>query len=329
MSKDELKKISGIGEVTLEKLKEMGIETLLSLATQNPADLANKTGVSEKICRKFISEANELCSLGFETATDYFKKKESNKKISTGCDVFDTMLEGGFESGGINEIHGRTGLGKTQLAHLMVVRALVEDKKGKAIYIDTENTFKIERVRDFAEANGLKAADVLQRISVARAYSFDNQILLINKVEEMLQKDNTYKILVIDSLTAHMRSEFAGRGQLADRQAKLNKHMHDIMRIADIYNLVVVATNQIMSDPAAMFANPDKPVGGNILTHNCSTMIYLRGGLKGCTHATVVDSSNLPKNSCDFFITKTGFVDFSKYKPESKDLNSNEKVSEK
>ena len=305
---EPISNIPGLGEVTLEKLKELGIETMLNLATQNPADLATKTGVSEKICRKFISDANAKCSLGFEDAKDYFKKKEDLKKVSTGCDVFDEMLGGGFESGGITEVHGRTGLGKTQLAHLMVVRALVEDKKCKAIYIDTENTFKMERVKDFAEGSKLDVADALKRIKIARAYSFDNQMLLIKKVEEMLQSDTDFKILVIDSLTAHMRNEFIGRGTLADRQAKLNKHMHDIMRIADLYNLVVVATNQVMSDPAAMFMNPEKPVGGNILTHNCATMIYLRPGKGGCTHATVIDSTTLPKNSCEFNVTKEGFV---------------------
>ena len=305
--KDELVDIKGLGEASIEKLKEIGVETLISLATQNPTEMANVTGIGEKQCRKFINEANEKCQLGFETPTEFTKKREKYSKISTGYLPFDEMLEGGFEQGHISEVHGATGKGKSQLSHLMVVRALMNNKTDKSLYIDTENTFSKERISDFAKANKLDIKNTLNRIKIARAYNFDNQVLLIKKVEEMLQKDSNYRILVIDSLTAHMRSEFSGRGQLADRQAKLNKHMHDIMRIADIYNLVVIITNQILSNPAMMYGNPEMPVGGNILSHNCGTMIYFRGGTGGCTKAIVVDSTKLPKNECEFFITKDGF----------------------
>lgn len=307
IKESKLTRIQGLGPASITKLKENGIITLLNLATQNPTELNTLTGISEKLCRKFINEANTKSNLGFDTANNYFDKKKANKLIGTGCEVFDTMIGGGFEPGYINEVHGKTGISKSQLTHLMVVRGLLGNKTNKTIYIDSENSFSKNRIEDFAKANGLDTKDAFKRIKIARAYNFDNQMLLINKVEEMVQKDPTYKLLVIDSLTAHIRNEFAGRGRLADRQAKLNKHMHDIMRIADLYNLVVIVTNQILSDPSVVYANPDKPVGGNILSHNCGMMIYLRPGLKGCTHAIVVDSTKLPKNECNYFIRTGGF----------------------
>lgn len=219
------------------------------------------------------------------------------------------MLDGGFESGALSEIYGEWGVGKTQLCHLLVVRALLENKGSKAIFIDTENTIRKDRLIDFAKANGIDTELALNNILVSRAYNSDHQMLLIDEVEKMLQNDNTIRILVVDSLTSHFRAEFIGRGTLANRQQKLNKHMHQLLKIADIYNLVVVVSNQVQSDPGQMFGNPIKPIGGNIVGHASTIRIYLRRGKAGSIHADLVDSPNLPRNECNFLLTKDGFED--------------------
>jgi len=211
--------------------------------------------------------------------------------------------------------------GKTQVAHLMVVRALKENKDNKAIFIDTENTFRDDRIKDFAKANELDEEDVLNRIYVSRAYNSDHQMLLIDEVEKILQSDNTYRILVVDSLTSHFRSEFIGRGTLATRQQKLNKHMHQLLKIADLYNIVVLCSNQVMSSPTAYYGDPTTPVGGHIVGHNSTFRIYMRPGKEGSIYAKLIDSPNLPQKDCNFWITKDGF---SEEKPK-KDCNDKEK----
>jgi DNA repair protein RadA len=219
------------------------------------------------------------------------------------------MLDGGFESGGITEIYARWGTGKTQLSHLLAVRALVDDPKTKSIFIDSENTFKADRIKDFAEANNLKVDDVMDRIMIGRALSSDHQLLLVDEIESLIQKDPTYRIIVLDSLTSHFRSDYTGRGELASRQQRLNKHLHQLLKIADIYNLVVVVTNQVQSDPGTFYGNPEKPIGGNIVGHGSTSRIYMRPGKKGTIFAKLVDSPNLPQNECNFLITKNGLED--------------------
>lgn len=306
---DDLSTIDGIGPTTQEKLESAGLGTIMSLAVSSPAEISSVAGISETVARKIIKSARENLKLGFEIAKEYSKKRDKIKKISTGCTSFDEMLGGGFESGAITEVFGQMGTGKTQLSHLLVVRALLEDKNNKAIFVDSEATFRADRITDFANANGLDPEDALTRIYVSRAFNSDHQMLLIDEVEKMLQNDNTYRILVVDSLTSHFRSEFNGRGELAGRQQKLNRHMHQLLKIADMYNMVVLVSNQVQSDPGSFFGDPTKPVGGHIVGHASTFRIYLRPGKGGCVHAKLIDSPNLPIGEADFMLTKDGFED--------------------
>jgi len=304
---NELLELKGLGEATLKKLDDAGISTLMALAVSNPAEVAVTAGISESIARKLIRQARDGLKLGFEKAKEFAKKRDLIKKIGIGCSGFDNILDGGFESGAITEVSGRDGTGKTQLAHLLVVRALKESPENKAIFLDTENTFRGDRIADFAIANELDPNEVMERIYVARAYNSDHQILLVDEIEKMLQKDDTFRVLVVDSLTSHFRAEYIGRGTLAGRQQLLNKHMHHLLRLADLYNLVVLCTNQVMSDPGQFYGDPIKPIGGNIVGHNATFRIYLRPGKAGSTYAKLVESPNLPQADCNFLITKNGF----------------------
>lgn len=279
---DELKDIKGMGPATLEKLESAGVSTLMALAVSSAPDIASVAGISESVARKLIKQARESLKLGFEVAKEFAKKRDKIMKVSVGCNAFDTMLEGGIESGSITEVYGKDGAGKTQLAHILVVRALLEHKDNKAIFIDSENTFRADRIKDFALANGVEYDDAMSRIFVARAYNSDHQQLLLEEAEKMLQSDADYRVLVVDSLTSHFRSEFIGRGTLANRQQKLNKHMHLILKIADLYNLAVLVTNQVMAKPDSFYGDPTTAIGGHIVGHNCleeNTLIYHPEGL--------------------------------------------------
>ena len=180
---------------------------------------------------------------------------------------------------------------------------------GKAIFIDGEGTFRPERIMQFAKAAGLNPEDALKSIKVARAFNSDHQMLLAEKAEELIKEDSDIKLLIVDSLTAHFRADFTGRGQLADRQQKLNKHMHTLMRLANQYNLCVYVTNQVMAKPDMFFGDPTAAIGGHIVSHNSQTRIYLRKGKKGTRVARLIDSPHLPDGECCFEVTEEGLKD--------------------
>ncbi|MEK6896728.1 MAG: DNA repair and recombination protein RadA [Nanoarchaeota archaeon] len=180
---------------------------------------------------------------------------------------------------------------------------------GKAVFIDTEGTFRPERIKQIAEGVGANPQNVLKNILVARAFNSDHQILLVEKIGEMVKNGEPIKLVIIDSLTAHFRAEFAGRGQLADRQQKLNKYLHDLMRLAEQHNIAVYVTNQVMANPGMMFGDPTTPIGGHIVAHSSTYRIYLRRGKAGSRVAKMIDSPNLPDNEAQFFITQHGVRD--------------------
>jgi DNA repair protein RadA len=182
--------------------------------------------------------------------------------------------------------------------------------EGVCVYIDTENTFRPERIIDMSKGAGLNPEQALKNIKVARAFNSDHQMLLAEKVEDLIkdQKLNV-KLVVVDSLTAHFRSEFVGRGTLADRQQKLNKHMHVLAKLAFNHNLSVYVTNQVMAKPDQFFGDPTEAIGGNIVGHNSQTRIYIRKGKKGTRVAKLVDSPYLPDGEAGFVITNQGIED--------------------
>jgi len=250
--------------------------------------------------------------MGFETADTILEKRQTINKIKTGSDTFDEVMGGGFETGAITECFGEFGSGKTQVAHQLAVNVQIPKDRGgnegKVIYIDTENTFRPERIEQMAEKAGLDFQTALKNIKIARAYNSDHQMLLAEKAEELL-KTGEYKLLVVDSLTAHFRAEFIGRGTLSERQQKLNKHMHQLLKVADMYNCCVIVTNQVMAKPNVMFGDPTQAIGGHVVGHSSTFRIYLRKGKKGSRVAKLVDSPNLPENECMFFVNTSGLSD--------------------
>ena len=191
----------------------------------------------------------------------------------------------------------------------MAVNCQVEEPDAVAVYIDTENTFRPERIAQFARGAGLDPEKVLQNVKVARAFNSDHQMLLAEKVEELVKQGLKVRVVIVDSLTAHFRAEFVGRGTLAERQQKLNKHMHVLAKLADMHNLCVNVTNQVMAKPDQFFGDPTEAIGGNIVGHNSTFRIYLRRGKKGTRVAKLVDAPNLADAECVFIIAEDGLKD--------------------
>jgi len=108
---------------------------------------------------------------------------------------------------------------------------------------------------------------------------------------------------------SHFRSEFVGRGTLSDRQQKLNKHMHDLLKLAENYNLAVYVTNQVMANPAVFFGDPTTAIGGHIVAHASSVRIYVRKGKKGTRVARVIDAPHIADSECAFRVTEGGIRD--------------------
>jgi DNA repair protein RadA len=190
---------------------------------------------------------------------------------------------------------------------MLAVNIQKDDPDAVAVYIDTENTFRPERIIQLAKGANLDPDKVLKNIKVARAYNSDHQMLLAEKVSDLIKDKNLkVKLVVIDSLTAHFRAEFIGRGTLAERQQKINKHMHTLLRLADAHNLVVYVTNQVMSKPDTFFGDPTQAIGGHIVAHSSTFRIYLRKGKKGSRVAKLIDSPNMAEKECGFFVTEGG-----------------------
>lgn len=306
----ELEDIPGVGPETAEKLRDGGYSDLMSIAIAVPGTLADNCGLKLGVAQKIVNEAVKRVPVGgFETAADMDKRRSSMQRLVLNCKSLDELLGGGLESQAITEFAGEFGSGKTQICFQLCVNVQLPVEKGgldgHAVYIDTENTFRPERIKSMAEALGLNPVDVLGKIHVARAIGVGHQMILTKRLGELAEK-YPVKLVVVDSLTSHFRAEYIGRGTLAERQQLLNSYMHELLKIADKYNVVVVATNQVMANPTFAFGDPNRPIGGNIVGHGSTYRVYLRKGQKDKRIAKLIDSPNLPEKTVEFCITKDG-----------------------
>ncbi len=310
----KLTDLPGIGPAVSAKLEAAGIYDLMSLAVMSPSDLGETAGVGDAVARKAIQAARKMLDLGFTDALEFAEKRKSIHYITTGSKNLDELLGGrGVESRAVTEAFGAFGSGKTQLGLSLAVNVQLPIENGgangKCVFIDTEGTFRPNRIKQMAEKIGANPEKVLKNILVARAFNSDHQMLLLEKVNELIKNGEPIRLMIIDSLTAHFRAEFAGRGQLADRQQKLNRYMHDLMKLAETNNLAVYVTNQVMANPAQMFGDPTTAIGGHIVGHASTYRIYLRRGKKSSRVAKMIDSPNLPDNETVFFVSEKGLID--------------------
>ncbi|MFA6088872.1 MAG: DNA repair and recombination protein RadA [Candidatus Woesearchaeota archaeon] len=305
----DLSTLSGVGPATIEKLSSCGFANVMAVAVATPGEIATATGISEQAARKMISQARDAMDMGFEDGSQCLVKRQDVFKIKTGSTEFDKILGGGFESSAITECFGQYASSKTQLAHQLCVNLIKNDPDAYAIYVDTENTFRPERIVEMAHGADMEPQDVLSHIKIAKAYNSDHQMILAEKVNDLIDDGLKVKLVIIDSLTSHFRAEYVGRGTLADRQQKLNKHMHVLSRLANTHNLCVYVTNQVMARPDCFFGDPTESIGGNIVGHNSTFRIYLRRGKKGTRVAKLIDAPNMPDAEAIYEVHSEGLVD--------------------
>jgi len=316
-----IEELPGVGPATAEKLREAGFNSIEAIAVASPAELASAAEIGEASASKIIHAAREAADIGeFETGDQVMERRKHVGKLTTGSQNFDNLLGGGIETQSITELYGEFGSGKTQVAHQLSVNVQLPREEGglegSAIIIDTENTFRPERIEQMvAGLPGGEERDpkeFLQNIHIARAYNSNHQILLIdaaNQLAEELKDTMPVRLLIVDSLTAHFRSEYVGRGTLADRQQKINKHLHDLMKFSNLNNAAIIVTNQVMAKPDAFFGDPTRPIGGHIVGHTATFRVYLRKSKGEKRIARLIDSPNLPEGEAIFSVTSEGIKD--------------------
>ncbi len=304
--------LPGIGETAAKKLEDAGFKTLESMAVASVMELKEVAGLGEGTAEKAIKAARDALDMGFESADVLAEKRKLVGRITTGSKELDSLIGGGIETQSITEIYGKMAAGKSQWAFQTAVTVQLPLEQGglegACLYIDSENSFRPERVIQVAKRFGLDVDNTLKNIFVARAYNAEHQMILAEKATEMIKEKNI-KLLIVDSLTAQFRAEYIGRGTLSERQQKLNKHMRVLQKVAEMSNIAVLVTNQVMSRPDILFGDPTEPVGGNVVGHASKTRLYLRKSKEDKRVAKLVDSPSLPDGEAIYRITENGIED--------------------
>ncbi|WP_458209785.1 DNA repair and recombination protein RadA [Haladaptatus sp. NG-SE-30] len=335
----ELDQLPRVGPATADKLVEAGFDSYEALAVASPGELTNAADVGEGTATAIIQAAREAANIGdFETGIAVRRQRDQVGKLSLLIDEIDELLGGGIETQSITEFYGAFGSGKSQVTHQLCVNVQLPQNDGgfhgRAIFIDTEDTFRPDRIDDIVRGlpddviaatmvdRGIEGdpADeaaldelvdhVLDRIHVAKGFNSAHQILLAEKAREVAGEyaDTEWpvRLVCVDSLTAHFRAEYIGRGKLAERQQKLNKHLHDLMRLANLHNAAIVVTNQVAANPDSFFGDPTQPIGGHILGHNSTVRIYLRKSKGNKRIVRLIDAPNLPDGEAVMRIMEPG-----------------------
>jgi DNA repair protein RadA len=304
--------LPGVGPATAQKLRELGYHTVESVAMATYREL-EPVGVSEKKAFQIIDAARSAIGINFVRADELYKMRKDVLRLTSGSKALDTMVAGGLETQTITEFYGEYGSGKSQFCHQLCLNVQLPPERGglggSALYLDTENTFRLERIVQMAKHLGLDPEQATKNIIYAEAFTSDHQMFLLENADEVI-KANNVKLIIVDSLTAHFRSEYIGREMLASRQQKLNKHMHKLIALARAFNAVAVVTNQVMAKPDQFFGDATHPIGGHIVGHTSHTRIYLRRASHGPVRiARLVSSPYLPEGEEILKVTENGIED--------------------
>jgi len=345
MATQDLEELPGVGPATAEKLRDNGFDDYQGIAVASPGELSNTADIGESSAADIINAARDAADVGgFESGTTVLERREQIGKLTWGVDAVDELLGGGVETQSITEVYGEFGSGKSQVTHQLAVNVQLPREhgglEGSAIFVDSEDTFRPERIddmirglddeaieaamvlHDVCEEDDADAGDdglvdglieaMLDKIHVAKAFNSNHQILLAEKAQEIASKSQDeefpVRVLCVDSLTAHFRAEYVGRGELAERQQKLNKHLHDLMRVGDLNNTAVIVTNQVSANPDSFFGDPTQPIGGNILGHTSTFRLYLRKSKADKRIVRLVDAPNLADGEAIMRVTGDGLV---------------------
>lgn len=310
-----LEDLPGIGTDLIEKLRKQGFNTVENLATATPRELVFKgSGIGEEVAIKIIEEAKKIDKLAvqFVTAEEYIKIQGPIVRLTSGCSSLDRLLRGGLRKKSITEFFGEFGSGKSQLCHQLAVTVQLPLEEGGldggCMYIDTEKVFNADRCMEMAKRfPSLDSDTIFKRILVAKAHNSVHQMMLLDHSDKII-KENNIKLIIVDSLTSHFRSEYLGRGTLAPRQQLINKHMHKLKRLAGAFDAVAIVTNQVLATPTEYAGYEPSPIGGNIVGHMAHTRLYMRKAPGNKRIVKVTASPFLPVGETPILISDGGIV---------------------
>ncbi len=308
----ELEDLPGIGPTSAEKLRASGYANIEKVAASSSYELSELLGISPENAKKAVEAAREATNIEVQTGAEALEKRKAIGRISTGASGFDELLGGGVETNGITEVYGRFASGKTQIGFQLAVNVQKPVENGglggSVLFLDTEGTFRPERIEAIAKAQDMDPKKILDNIYLSRVMSTDQQILTAERADKLI-REKGIRLVIVDSLMALFRSEFIGRGALNERQQKLNAHIHKLQRLADAYSLAVYITNQVMDNPGMLFGDPTTPVGGNVVAHAATTRLYIRKSKEEKRIIRLVDSPSMPEGETVIKITPDGIKD--------------------
>ena len=301
--------LPGVGPATASKLAEAGYKTVQGIATATAMEL-NAAGLGEDTSKKVILAARKTLEVKFIKGDELAKLHEGQTLMTTGCSTLDRLLEGGLETQSITEFSGEFGSGKSQICQQLAVAVQLSVEEGgldgSCLYFDTESVFKPDRVKIMGQLLGLDPKDVLKKIVYAEAFTSEHQAVLLDNCDDVI-KDNNVRLIIVDSLMAHYRSEYPGRETLSRRQQAINKYLHRLKRLSQAFNAVAVVTNQVTAIPDTTFGvQQPKPIGGHVVGHAVHTRVFIRKGRQNLRIAKITASPFLPEGETPFRITARG-----------------------
>jgi DNA repair protein RadA len=321
----------------ITKLKNAGIESIFDLAVSIPHDLMDVgggilSGVNENTALDLVMKAKKaLINSGFlvkdfSTAEDLLERRKTLLKCTTGSSRLDSFLKGGVETQAITEVAGEFGTGKSQLCYTLCVTGNMPLNKGgldgNVVFIDTENTFRPERISQITENRGISTPEeILKKIYVCQIYNSGHLELIIQNLGKSIQEYKA-KLVVIDSIISLHRAEFTGRETLAERQQRLNIMLHKLVRLAEVYNIAIVITNQVQSQPDNFFSGTNDSIrvtGGNVMGHASTYRIFLRKAGRDRI-AIMLDSPYHAYDQTRFTISESGVQDTEESRRAGKDV---------
>jgi DNA repair protein RadA len=310
---DEFKRLSSVSE-TIAKVLAENYCSLSILAMSSPSEVHEKCQISIRTAQRVVADARTELGIAPITASEMFEELDEHPKITTLSQNLDEILGGGFQTGAITELSGAYSTGKTQIAfQICLTVQLSQDEGGlggTAYFIDTEGTFSPRRVAEMSNfIQDMLPKKPLENVLISRAFNTDHQIRLVRDADKIISKRNV-RVLVVDSVATHFRSEYSTKVALPQRQQALMRHAEDLQRYADSYELVVITTNQVLANPDAFVTGSAiEPALGYAWGHRPKHRMFLRKSRGSARIAQVFDSPELPQRECVFYVTPAGIRD--------------------
>ena len=308
--------LEGVGAVTVKKLKDFGVTSLIDICIRGSKEVSEITGVTKSKsdqwvfqCQKILEDNKLIRDTSMNTVA-LMEYQENYPLLSVKCEEIDDLLGGGLKPECVYEVYGAFGSGKTQFSNSLTVEAIRAEKN--VVWVDCEDTFRPSRVIEILKAKGYveddeEAKKCLERINYFFTPNTEQLMGTINALSDVLIEKKP-RIVVIDGSIGQFREEYLGRGTLADRQNQIARLMTHIKNISFYFRCTVIFTNQVQSDPSIMFGDPVKPIGGHIVGHASTYRLYFKKS--GRKHiARMVDSPEDPVADIQFDLTDKGIAD--------------------